>query len=145
MSKFVTQSLRHREVGREEDAGVPYDKIIEKCKEKLSTDARYWSHEVKQDLKMTPYWSAENRIEFLSKGGGQKKRFQYCLKPNCLEKLLYCRAIQGLSGNAYSGHALVNLALQENVLLPKDFAKYVYHFGNGKELRSTVRNGLVLG
>ena len=38
MSKFITKLLRHREVGREEDAGVPYDRIIEKCKEKLSTD-----------------------------------------------------------------------------------------------------------
>ena len=27
-------SLRHRDVGREEDAGVPYDRIFEKCKEK---------------------------------------------------------------------------------------------------------------
>ena len=123
MSKFVTRSLRHREVGREEDAGVPYDKIIEKCKEKLSTDARYWSNEVKQDLKMTPYWSAENRVKFLSKGGGQKKRFQYCLKPNCLEKLLYCRAIQGHSGNAYSGHAPVNLALQGQCIVTEGFCQ----------------------
>ena len=35
MSKFITNLLRHREVGREEDAGVPYDRIVEKCKEKL--------------------------------------------------------------------------------------------------------------
>ena len=28
MSKFITQKLRHKEVGREEDAGVPYDRIV---------------------------------------------------------------------------------------------------------------------
>ena len=31
MSKFITQLLRHKEVGREENAGVPYDRIIDKC------------------------------------------------------------------------------------------------------------------
>ena len=41
MSKCITQLLRHKEVGREEDAGVPYDKIVEKCKEALSEDSRY--------------------------------------------------------------------------------------------------------
>ena len=35
MSKFITQLLRHKEVGREEDAGVPYDRIVEKCKDVL--------------------------------------------------------------------------------------------------------------
>ena len=34
MSKFISNLLRHREVGREEDAGVLDDKIIDKCKEK---------------------------------------------------------------------------------------------------------------
>ena len=32
MSKFITNLLRHGEVGREEDAGVPCDRIIEKYK-----------------------------------------------------------------------------------------------------------------
>ena len=48
-------------------------------------------------------------------------------------------------GKPYSGNARVNPALQDNVLLPKDFTKYVYHVGNGKELRSMVRNALVPG
>ena len=33
MSKFITQLLRHKEVGREEDAGVPHYRLVEKCKE----------------------------------------------------------------------------------------------------------------
>ena len=101
MSKFITQFLRHKEVGREEDAGVPYDRIIEKCNEKLSKDSRYWPNEVKQDLKMAPHWSAQKWIDVLAKGGGQKKRFQYCLKPNCPGRHLYLRAIQGHSGRAH--------------------------------------------
>ena len=108
-------------------------------------DSRYWSDEVKQKLDMVPHWSAEAWIDVLSEGGGQKKRFQYCLKPKHPEKLLYLRAIQGHSGKAHSGNARTNLASQDNVLLPKDFTQYVYHVGHGKELRSIVRNGLVPG
>ena len=79
MSKFITNLLRHREVGREEDAGVPDDRINEKCKEKQSKDSRYWPKEVKQDLKMAAHWSAQKWIDVLAKGGGQKKSFQFCL------------------------------------------------------------------
>ena len=46
MSKFITQLLRHKEVGREEDAGVAYDRIVEKCKEVPSKDSRYGSDEI---------------------------------------------------------------------------------------------------
>ena len=117
MSTFITQLLRHKEVGREENARVPYDRIVEKCKEVLSKDSRYWSDEIKEKISMAPYWSAEKWIDVLSKGGGQKKRFQYCSKPNCPGKLLYFRAIQGHSGKAYCGNARINPALQDNVLL----------------------------
>ena len=63
-------SLRHRDVGREEHAGVPYDRIFEICKKKLSKDSRYWPNEAKQDLKMAPHWSAQKWIDVLAKGGG---------------------------------------------------------------------------
>ena len=142
---YAITSTQHKEVGREEDAGVPYDRTVEKCKEILSEDSRYWSNEVKQKLNVAPHWSAEKWMDVLSKGGGQKKRFQYCLNPDYPAKLLYLRAIQGHSGKAYSGNARINPVLQDNVLLPKDFTKYVYHVGHGKELRSTVRIGWVPG
>ena len=53
MSKFITQLLRRKEVYREEH-GVPYDRIVEKCKEVLSEGSRYWSDEVKEKLNMAP-------------------------------------------------------------------------------------------
>ena len=145
MSKFMTQLLRHKEVDREEDAAVPYNRNIDKCKEVLSEDSRYWSDEIKEKMIMAPSWSADKWTDVLSKGGGQKKRFQYCLTPNCPEKLLYIRAIQGHSGKAYSGKARINPALQDNVLLPKFFIKYICHVGNGKELKSIVHRELVPG
>ena len=140
MSKFITNLLRRRE-----DAGVQCDRIIEKCKEKLSKDSRFWPNEVKQDLKMAPHWSAQKWMDVQAKGGGQKKRFQYCLKPDEPERLLYLRAIQGHSGRAHSGNAHIDLVLLDKVLLPMNFTKYVYHVGHGNELRSIVRNGLIPG
>ena len=50
---------------------------------------RYWSDEIEEKMGMYPYWSANKWTDVLSKGGGQEKRFQYCLKPICPEKLLY--------------------------------------------------------
>ena len=40
MSHFIPQLLRHKEVGQEEDDGVPCDQILDKCKEVLSEDSR---------------------------------------------------------------------------------------------------------
>ena len=34
--------------------GVPHDRIVEKCKEVLSEDSRYWSDDVKQKNKHGP-------------------------------------------------------------------------------------------
>ena len=97
------------------------------------------SDEVKQILKMAPHWSAQKWIDVLSKGGGQKKRFQYCLEPDNPGSLMYLRSIQGHSGRAYSGNAPID------PVLPINFTKYVYHVGHGNEMRSIVRNGLVPG
>ena len=43
-------------------------------------------------------WSIEVWITFLAKGGGPKKRFQYCLNPNFSKHFFYFWAIQGHSG-----------------------------------------------
>ena len=85
-------------------------------------------------------WDCMQRSYFqvLPKGGGQKKRFQYSLNPNCLHQLLYLRAIQGHSGST------INLHCKTLYCYQKFLTEYIYHLGNGKELRSTV-NGLIPG
>ena len=35
--------------------------------------------------------------------------------------------------------------MQDNVLSPEGFTDYIYHVGNGKELRSIVNHGLIPG
>ena len=55
-------------------------------------------------------------------GGGQKKRFQYCSDSS--GTILYLRALQG-----HSGRNLIDPSLQENVIIPDGFFKYIYHVG----------------
>ena len=140
VSKPITRLLRHsQQVDREEDAGVHHDQVIDECKKKLSDDTGYLSDEIKKQFANVPCWSIDKWISVLAEGGGQKKRFQYCLNPNYPQKFLYLRAIQGHSGST------INLALQDNVLLPEGFTEYIYNVGNGKELRSLVNHGLIPG
>ena len=88
----------------------------------------------------TSHWSIRAWISFLVKGGGQKKRFQYCLNPYSSEHFLYFRAIQG-----HSGGTLVDPTLPNNVPLPDDFAEYIYHVGNAHDMHSIIQCGLILG
>ena len=85
--------------------------------------------EFKAKFDGTSRCSIDAWITFLAKGGGPKKRFQYCLNPNSSKHILYFRAIQG-----HSGGNLVDPALQDNVLLPDEFAEYIYHIGNVSEM-----------
>ena len=84
-------------------------------------------------------WLLEDWISTLPKGGGAKKK-QFCVNPNSSNQFLYFRAIQG-----HSGDNAVDLALQDNVLLPKEFTEYIYHVGKPNELNSIIRNGLIPG
>ena len=66
----------------------------------------------------------------MAKGGGKKKRFQYCIGPSGQE-ILYFRAPQG-----HSGRNLTDPSLQDNVLIPNDFFEYIYHIGCAIHLHS---------
>ena len=124
VSKFMIRLLQHDDtVHREDDGAVRFDDLAEKFKAKFDG---------------TSQWSIKAWITFLAKGGGPRKRFQYCLNPNSSQHFLYFRAIQG-----HSGGTLVDPALQDNVLLPDDFAEYIYHIGNFHDMHSTIQGGLM--
>ena len=59
---------------------------------------------------------------------------------NYSKHFLYFPAIQG-----HPGGALVDASLQENVLLPDDFAEHIYHVGNAHDMHSMILNGLIPG
>ena len=82
----------------------------------------------------TSQWSVDTWTTSLARGGGPKKRFQYCLNPHSSIHFLYLRAIQG-----HSGDNLVDLSLQDNVLLPNDFTEYIHHIGNVSEFFENLK------
>ena len=59
----------------------------------------------------------KNWVSVLAKGGGEKKRFQYCWNPSYPHQFLCLRKVQGHSGST------INPALQDNVLLPEGFTE----------------------
>ena len=61
-------------------------------------------------------WPINDWVSILAKGGGPKKRFQYCSTPKSSRHFLYFRAHQG-----YSGGDAIDPELRDNVLLPQGF------------------------
>ena len=74
----------------------------------------------------------------MAKGGGNKKRFQYCTGPS--GEILTLRALQG-----HSGRNLVDPSLQDNVLIPDGFFKYIYDIACAINLHSIINSGLIPG
>ena len=72
------------------------------------------------------------------RGGGNKKRFQYCTDPS--GAILYLRALQG-----HSGRNPIDPSLHDNVLIPDNFFEYIYHIGCAINLRSITNSGLIPG
>ena len=62
------------------------------------------------------------------------------MNTNYSHQFFYLRSIQGHSGNN-----AVDLALQDSVLLPNDFAEYIHHIGNAHDMHSIIQGGLIPG
>ena len=74
----------------------------------------------------------------MARGGGNKKRFQYCTDAS--GEILHLRALQG-----HSGRNLIDPSLQDNVIFPDGFFKYIYHVGCAINLHSIINSGLIVG
>ena len=122
MIRFLRQD---ETIPREDDGAVRFDDLIEKFKVKFVG---------------TSEWTVDAWTTFLAKGGGPKKKFQYCLNPNSSKHFLSQRN----SGTIPEIILLVH-TLQDNVLLPDDFAEYIYHIGNAFEMHSIIKSGLIPG
>ena len=76
----------------------------------------------------SPYLSIRTWLNYLQKGGGAKKRYQYCVDPYSADTILHLRAIQGHSGGKH-----IDPTLQDNVLSPSDFVEHIYHVGSSHD------------
>ena len=81
------------------------------------------------------WWKVE---EHHGKRGGHKKRFQYCFDSS--GTILFLRARQG-----HSGRSLIDPTLQDNVMIPDGFFKYVCPVRCAINLHSIMNSGLILG
>ena len=117
--------------------GVHYDQVIEECEKIIR---RYGILVRRNDAAIRHYSALVNSQMDISSGKmwrTKEKVSMFFLNPNYPQKFLYLRAMQGHSGST------INPALQDNVLLPSDFTRCIYHVGDGKELRSMVNHGLI--
>ena len=96
LSKQLSTLLRHGHLPREEDGAIEFWRL----KDYLRNDFEHSQH-----------WSDEKWKSTMAKGGGNKRRFQYCTDPSGQE-ILYLRALQG-----HSGRNLIDPSLQDNVLI----------------------------
>ena len=85
------------------------------------------------------HWSDEMWKSTMARGGGNKKRFQYCTDPS-RQEILYLRALQG-----HSGRNPIDPSLQDNVLIPNNFFEYIYPIGCAINLHSITNLGLIPG
>ena len=123
MSTKLINLLRHSSLPREDDV------VIE-----------FWGlkDHLRNHFVQSQHWSDEKWKSTMAKGGGNKKRFQYCTDPS--GEIPYLRALQG-----HSGRNLIDPSLQDNVLIPDDFFEYTCHIGCAINLHSIMNSGLIPG
>ena len=118
VSKKVTYLLRHsKQVHREEDGAVQFWRI----QRNLQTHVMH-----------CPHWSDSKLTVCLVRGGGNKKRFQYCT--DSPGTIVYLRALQG-----HSTRNLIDSSLQDNVIIKSNFFQYMYHVGCAINLYIIIR------
>ena len=104
----------------------------------LETDGaiEFWRTEdhLQNHLVYCDHWSDEKWKSSMARGGGNKKRFQYCLDSS--REIICLRAHPG-----HSGRNLFDPSLQ--VIIPDGFFKYIYHVGCAINLHSIINSGLI--
>ena len=123
VSKKLIRLLRHGRLPREDDGAIEFWRI----KDDLQ---KYFLH--------CHHWSDDKWKKTMAGGGGDKKIDQYCTDSSGV--ILYLRALQG-----HSGRSLINPTLQDNVVIPDGFFKYIYHVGCAINLHSIINSGLIPG
>ena len=116
VSKRLSTLLRHGHPPREEDGAIEFWRLKD-CLRYEFENSRHWSDEM---------WKSR-----MAGGGGNKKRFQYCIRT----RNSFLRALQG-----HSGRNPVDPSLQDNLLIP-----FINHIGCAINLHSVTNSGLIPG
>ena len=123
MSKKLINLLRHGSLPREDDGAIEFWRLKDYLR----------NHFVHSQFLSDEKWKSS-----MARGGGNKIRFQYCTDSS--GAILYLRALQG-----HSGRNPIDPSLQDNVVIPDGFFKYIYHVGCAINLHSIINSGLIPG
>ena len=123
VSKKQINLLRHGSLPRDKDGAIEFWRI----KDNLQKHFLYCHH-----------WSDDKWKSSMAGGGGNKKSYQYCTDSSGV--ILYLRALQG-----HSGRSLIDPSLQDNVIVPDGFFKYIYHVECAINVHSIINSGLTPG
>ena len=104
VSKQLITLLRNFNLPREDDGAIEFWRLKDHLRNRFV---------------QSQHWSDEEWKSTMAKGGGNKKRFQYCTDPS-RQEILHLRALQGHSGRNLNDHSF-----QDNVLIPNDFFEYI--------------------
>ena len=124
VSKQLSTLLRRGHLPREEDGAIEFWRL------------KYY---LRNEFVHSQHWSDEMWKSTMARGGGNKKRFQYCTDSSGQE-ILYLRALQG-----HLGRNPIDPELQDNVLIPNNFFEYIYHIRCAINVHSITNSGLILG
>ena len=122
VAKRLNTFLRHGHLPREEDGAIEFWRFLDYLQNHF-VHSRHCSDEKWKSI-------------MARGGGGNKKRFQYCTDPS--GEILYFRALQG-----HSGRNTIDPTLQDNVVIPNGFFKYIYHVGCAINVHSIINSGLI--
>ena len=124
VSNKVISLLRHNQtVQREEDGAIEFYRI------------KFY---LRNHHSQIQNWSDDRWKACLAAGGGSKRRYQYCSDNS--GRIFYFRDLQG-----HSGHNIIDLTLQDNVMIESGIFHHIYLIGCAFILHSIINNGLVLG
>ena len=124
LSKKVINLLRHNKtVQREDDGAIQFWRI---------------KFHLRNQFSQVQHWSDERWKSCLTAGGGTKRRYLYCSDNSGI--ILYLRALQG-----HSGHSLIDLVLQDNVIIQRGLFHHICHIGCAFNLHCMFNNGLIPG
>ena len=123
VTKKLIHLLRHGCLPRDIGGAIEFWRI----KDNLQKKFRHCHH-----------WSDDKWKKSMVGGGGNKKRYQYCI--DSLGAMLYLRALQG-----HSGRSLIDPTSQDNVIIPSDFFQFIDHVRCAINLHSIINSGLIPG
>ena len=85
-----------------------------------------------------PHWSVSKWKKSMAGGGRNKKTYQYCIDSS--GTIVSFRILQG-----HSGRNLIDLSLQDNVVVTRNFFQHTYHIGCAFNLHAIINSGLIPG